>query len=86
MGRVPGGGNQVEDPVEDIAELRLVLRNQRHQTLAAGCPDHHVIAAALLPEQVQSGGLKANSGERTLPMSSKGILTPAMRHSVIGSQ
>lgn len=57
---VPGGRNQVEYPIENIAELCMTLSNKGHQTLAAGCSNHHIVTAALLPQQVQGSRLKAN--------------------------
>lgn len=60
VARVPGGRNQVEYPIEYVAELCMTLSNKCHQALAAGCPDHHIVTAALLPQQVQGGSLKAN--------------------------
>lgn len=64
VARVPGGRNQVEYPIENVAELCMTLSNKGHQALAAGCPDHHTVTAALLPQQVQGGRLKANQGEK----------------------
>lgn len=60
VARVPGGRNQVEYPIENVAELCMTLSNKCHQALAAGCLDHHIVTAALLPQQVQGSRLKAN--------------------------
>lgn len=57
---LPGGRNQVEEPIEHVAELRVILSDKGHETLAAGCSNHHIITATLLPQQVQSRSLQSN--------------------------
>lgn len=58
--RAPGRWNQVENPIENIAELRKILSDKGYQTLTAGCSNHDIITATLLPQQVQSRSLKSN--------------------------
>lgn len=56
----PGWWNQVENPIENIAELRVILSDKSHQTLTASCSNYDIVAATLLPQQVQGRSLKSN--------------------------
>lgn len=58
--RVPGRRNEVEYPIENIAELCVALSDKCHQSLTAGCSHNHMVTAALLPQQVQGSSLKVN--------------------------
>lgn len=83
--RVPGWRNQVEYPIENIAELCMTLSHQCHQTVTAGRSNHHIVAAALLPQQVQSRSLKSNQWWKDTSEEQHGTQTPSPHPAVTRS-